>query len=285
VRLSTLVGAAWSVLCLTLGPPHDKGPAATGEPFLAGCVVGNCANLEERAAPQTPRVEPRGIWPAAALVRPLSHALDGGATCARNDCALPAERLRAFVEEEDRNHDGKIDCWTKVENGVVVARELDENGDGRPDVWERFGNGRMTSRKVDRDGDGVKDTVYLYKGASLVEERHDLNNDGEIDLIAYYHNRRRVRSEEDTDFDGRMDTWTYYSVDGDGAEVVTRIERDTTGTGTPDTFETYAQQNGKTVLTKREEDTNGDGQIEVVSIFENGELIRRQAVDPAQAGF
>ena len=72
-----------------------------------------------------------------------------------------------------------------------------------------------------------------------------------------------------------MDTWVYYAPDETGTEVVTRIERDTTGRSKPDTLETDTQRDGKTVLVRREEDTH-DGHIGVISIFENGELIRRE---------
>ena len=33
-------------------------------------------------------------------------------------------------------------------------------------------------------------------------------------------------------------------------------------------------------LTKREEDKNGDGQVDVTSIYENGKLVRREISDP-----
>ncbi|HKE11521.1 MAG TPA: hypothetical protein VKE73_08120 [Myxococcota bacterium] len=107
------------------------------------------------------------------------------------------------------------------------------------------------------------------------------NHDGKINLVVYYQDGQRVRSEEDTDFDGRMDTWEYYGPDANGTPVVRRVERDTKGTGRPDTFETYAQQNGSTVIVKREEDTDGDGQIDEVSLFQNGELVRRERAAPS----
>jgi hypothetical protein len=104
------------------------------------------------------------------------------------------------------------------------------------------------------------------------------SRDGKVNLVVYYQDGQRVRSEEDTDFDGHMDTWEYYGPNANGTPVVTRVERDTKGTGKADTFETYAQQNGSTVIVRREEDTDGDGQIDEVSIFQNGELVRREAV-------
>jgi hypothetical protein len=110
------------------------------------------------------------------------------------------------------------------------------------------------------------------------------HHDGKINLVVYYQDGQRVRSEEDTDFDGRMDTWEYYGSDANGTPVVMRVERDTKGAGKPDTFETYAQQSGSTVIVKREEDTDGDGQIDEVSVFQNGELVRREPVGPSPVG-
>jgi hypothetical protein len=107
------------------------------------------------------------------------------------------------------------------------------------------------------------------------------DHDGKINLVVYYQDGQRVRSEEDTDFDGRMDTWEYYGPDANGIPVVTRVERDTRGTGKPDTFETFTQQNGSRVIVKREVDTDGDGQIDEVSVFQNGELVRRGPAAPS----
>ena len=107
------------------------------------------------------------------------------------------------------------------------------------------------------------------------------HHDGKINLVVYYQDGQRVRSEEDTDFDGRMDTWEYYGPDANGIPVVTRVERDTRGTGKPDTFETFTQQNGSRVIVKREVDTDGDGQIDEVSVFQNGELVRRGPAAPS----
>jgi hypothetical protein len=34
------------------------------------------------------------------------------------------------------------------------------------------------------------------------------------------------------------------------------------------------------VLAQREEDKNGDGKIDVTSVYENGKLVRREIADP-----
>ena len=124
----------------------------------------------------------------------------------------------------------------------------------------------------------VRDVFYRYRGDSLVEERHDANNDGTIDLVMIYQERLRVRTEEDTDRDGQMDLWTRYTHDG-SVEKVGRIERDTKGGGFADTFEIFESQDGETMLVRREQDLNGDGEIDVVSFYIGGKLVRRQIRD------
>jgi hypothetical protein len=164
---------------------------------------------------------------------------------------------------------------------VLVERSLDESGDAKPDAWERYAVGRMISREVDRDADGVRDAFYRYEGDSLVLEQHDSNNDGKVDLAIRFENRRRVSTEEDQDRDGAMDTWTRYVALPDGTDAIARMEHDKKRRGKPDTFETYAYEGGKTVLLKREEDVNGDGSIDVTSVYEGGKLLRREISDPA----
>ena len=116
-------------------------------------------------------------------------------------------------------------------------------------------------------------------GRLIAEERHDADNDGLIDLVIVYHERLRLRAEEDVDRDGRMDVWTTYMSEG-GVERVARIERDRGGRGQPDTIEIFETLDGRAVLLRREEDTNGDGEIDVVSFYVGGKLRRRQIRTP-----
>jgi len=182
-------------------------------------------------------------------------------------------------EEADTNFDGVTDSWIDYEWGAPVARVLDSNDDGTRDVWERYDAGRAVSREVDRDDDGVRDAFYRYEGGVLVEERHDANNDGRIDLNITLRNRLRTSAEEDHDKDGRVDTWITYSILDDD-EIVTRIERDQKGRGFADTFETFEPIDGKATISRRDEDIDGDRQIDVRSIYKNGKLIRREIHNP-----
>ncbi len=185
-------------------------------------------------------------------------------------------------QEADRNYDGIMDAWSDYAGGEIVARVLDGNGDGNPDVWERYRAGRLSTREIDRDDDGVKDVFYRYRGDSLSQEKHDADNDGIVDLVVFYESRLRVRTEEDVDRDGRIDTWTRY-VSQEGVERIARIERDQRGRGYADTFETFETVDGKAVLLRREQDVNGDGEIDVVSFYVNGKLRRRQISNASAA--
>ena len=183
---------------------------------------------------------------------------------------------------EDKNYDGIQDTWSNYQWGAVVSRTLDSNDDGNPDVWEKYAGGHMTSREVDRDDDGVRDAFYRYKGDSLVGESHDANNDGTPDLLIVYEKRRRVRSEEDVDRDKRIDTWTFFSP-GSGPEVALRIDRDTLGRGTPDTAEFFSDDNGTALIERREQDVNGDGDVDIISVYKKGKLVRREIYDVSLA--
>ena len=181
-------------------------------------------------------------------------------------------------EEADRNYDGVMDAWKNYRAGELVNRILDANDDGNPDVFETYRDGLLVIRELDRDDDGVRDVFYRYRGDSLFEEGHDADNDGTVDLLIVYRERKRVRAEEDVDRDGQVDQWTRYAVQGEREEV-TQIDYDRQGRGFADTFEYFQIQDGKTLLVRRERDINGDGQVDVVSFYTGGRLVRRQISD------
>jgi hypothetical protein len=79
-----------------------------------------------------------------------------------------------------------------------------------------------------------------------------------------------------------MDLWTRYSTQN-GSEEVTQIEHDRAGRGFADTFEYFQTQGGKTLLVRRERDINGDGQVDVVSFYAEGRLVRRQIAEAGLA--
>jgi hypothetical protein len=256
------------------------------------------AKTDPRSAPPAPRLRdlpdsvfekkfasipgPEGKGKREVVARRLDADRDGKP----EEVRYVDEKTRQLVRvEEDRDYDGRIDVWSSFEGGALVAREIDENGDGKPDAWERYASGRMTSREVDRDGNGVRDAFYVYQGDALAEERHDTKGSGHVDRIVHYSGRRLTQTEEDRDGNGAMDAWSSYGIDGSGAEVVVRVERDAKGDGKPDVVESFEQQGGKTVMTRREEDTNQDGTPDVISIYDKGKLVKKEINDPSAAQF
>jgi hypothetical protein len=182
-------------------------------------------------------------------------------------------------QEEDRDYDGRTDSVLRFARGELSAREIDTNNDGLPDIWEQYKNGRQVERNLDRDYNGIPDAFYEFEGKYLARERHDADNDGKVDLWIKYKAGRRASAEEDRDRDGRVDSWTRYGL-VDGREAVTRIELDESGRGFADTFESFEANNGKSTIARREEDLDGDGEIDIVSIYRHGKLIRREILKP-----
>jgi hypothetical protein len=222
-----------------------------------------------------------GTWQNRETIYTVRKSLDidddGSPEEVRYVDAASGEVIRV---EQDLDFDGALDAWTSYEKGHVAIRALDSNGDGTPDVWERYADGRMDARAVDSDADGVRDTFYRYEDGQLASKSTDQNNDGSADKVESFANGHRVRSEEDRTHDGQMDTWTTFGV-LDGREVVTRVERDTRGSGRPDLIEIYETVGKETRLARREEDVNGDGTIDVVSTYQDGKLVQRAISDEA----
>ena len=223
---------------------------------------------------------PAGAWgDNQRELRVVTRSLDADQDGKPEQIRYYAEETGALLrKEQDQNFDGDIDTWATYAGDQLVSRALDANDDGEADAWEEYAGERMTSRQVDRDQDGIRDAFYTYEGDSLVEEKHDADNDGAFDLVVTYRDQLRTKVIEDRNYDGSADSWTIYH---EREEIVARIERDTDGSGRPDVFETYAILDGEPVLTKREEDKNQDGTIDITSIYENGKLVRREISDPS----
>ena len=226
---------------------------------------------------------PAGRWDNPQEIEVVRQTLDADRDGTPEEIRYVEARYRVLIRaERDRDFDGKIDTWDTYANGVLVVRVIDTNGDAKADEWERYSEGRMNARTLDRNRDGVKDTFFRYEGEYLVEKREDSNDDGTIDRVVVYRDLHRLRSEEDRSLNGWMDTWTLYRV-VEGREVVVSVHRDSRDQGEPNVFETYETSGGETRLSRREEDINGDGNIDVVSIYKNGKLVRRAISDEALA--
>lgn len=222
---------------------------------------------------------PARQWENLARIRVVQRTLDA-------DRDGQAEEVRYYDRqtglilrmERDRDYDGELDTWLTWRDGRLVSHTLDTNGDTRADVWEQYDASGLTDRAVDRDYDGVRDAFFVYKDGELVEERHDHDNDGRIDVFTFYVDRIRVETREDRNGDGEFDTRISFQV-VDGEEIPRRVERATDGAARPDVIETFEGVEGRAVLVRREEDANGDGSIDIISIYENGKLVRREISD------
>lgn len=266
-----------------------------GAHALAG-LASQDARSTARMAPEAPEIRdlPRSIFSSESVTIPAGTlgfensrklkltrlVLDADGDGVPEVVRYVDRKTDAWIrQEEDRNYDGTMDAFYRFEGGQLVVRELDGNDDGRSEIRERYAGRRMVARTLDRDDDGVVDAFYDYEGPYLARERHDADNDGEIDLLIQYREGRRVKSEEDTDRDGRVDTWIHYAL-VDGLETVSQIESDKTGRGFADTYETFEAHQGKAILARREEDLDGDGAIDLISIYRAGKLVRREILKP-----
>ena len=231
---------------------------------------------------QRVQIAPGGKWGNTQPLSVKRRALDADRDGKPEEIVyVDAASGQILRKENDLDYDGSIDAWSVYQDGSCVQREVDSDKDGKVDTWETFAGDRMQSREVDRNGNGVRDAFFTYDGDFLVEEKHDSNDDGQIDLVISYANRHRVRSEEDANKDGTIDTWTTFGLGDGGSEYISKIEKDQKGAGKADTFETYVQKDGKTVISSREEDVNGDGTIDIKSIYEDGKLKSREISDPS----
>ena len=252
------------------------------------------SEVDPRAAPTAPelrhlpiaifdedrRTIPAGAWGNRERLSVIELSLDAdGDGKPELIRYLDTESNLLLRQEEDRNYDGRLDATGVYEWGDLTRRTLDDDDDGAPDGWEEYRDGRLRRREIAPARDGVRAAVYDYEGASLVLEQHDANNDGRIDREVRYQDRHRVTANEDLDRDGRPDVWYRYSV-ADGLELVTHIERDKQGRGRPDVFETFVPNGDRAQLARREEDVDGDGEADIVSIYRDGKLVRRELASP-----
>jgi YD repeat-containing protein len=130
----------------------------------------------------------------------------------------------------------------------------------------------------------------------LVQLNADQNGDGRIDQWTYLEGNHPLRGEADTDGDGRVDRWEYF----DERAVLTLVGSSSLGDGVEDTWTrpaptpggemqvTRSRQRDRRpdrheyfrgeVLSRAEEDTNGDGRIDKWERYE-GTRLREAAFD------
>jgi len=127
-----------------------------------------------------------------------------------------------------------------------VLREEDTNGDRRPDRWIAYAGAARSEMWEDGHGTGLPDLHFFFAPGSSELERIEL----------------------DTDDDGRTDRVVHY------ANGVLRAEsRDTDGDGILDRFDRFDDEG---FVATRDEDLDGDGQLDTRSIYRGGRLMERQ---------
>jgi tetratricopeptide (TPR) repeat protein len=134
-----------------------------------------------------------------------------------------------------------------------LVREEDTNGDDRPDRWIGYSGTNRAEIWEDSHGDGQPNLHFVFaEGGTPIE------------MI-----------EIDSDIDGRPERVFHYEAG------ILRVEnRDTDGDGELDAFD---RMNSEGEVIERGEDLNGDGSIDVRSIYRDGKLVRREFSNPEVA--
>ena len=145
-------------------------------------------------------------------------------------------RLKELTFDSNRN--GRIDTWTEMDGSRPVRSRIDRDEDGKIDRWEYYdARGVLTKVGFSRSGAEVPD-AWAYSAPNGRVERVEISSKAD---------------------DTRIDRWEYYDVEGparpDGFGRLLRAEEDSNGDGKPDRWETYEDQELRTV----EFDENGDG--------------------------
>jgi len=133
---------------------------------------------------------------------------------------------------------------------VPVLYEQDTDDDGRPDRWTFYD--RNTRRELWEDGGGT--------------------GHPDVHIVFAEDGLRVTRIEVDQDADQRAERVFEY-----GGGRLTSEARDTDGDDVLDRFERFGPD-GRVEL--REEDLDGDGEIDVRSHYTDGRLSRKEILDP-----
>lgn len=163
----------------------------------------------------------------------------------------------------DRNKNGRIDTWTKMDGTRPLSSEIDTDEDGRIDRWEEYGEAGALTRagwiRVQVPAPGAEapsaPDTWLYPspdGRSHRIEFLDIDNGGNqvVSRREFYENDQLVRVEEDKDGDDLLDQWETWQ-----GGVLRTVEFDDGRDGTPDRRFTYDK--GALVLIESEPDANG----------------------------
>ena len=136
--------------------------------------------------------------------------------------------------------------------------------------------GRLELLRYDSDGDGRFDTFSYMDGTRILRIEIDQDGDGKIDRWEYYGPDRKI---ERVGFsrakDGVEDAWAFF----DAAGAINRVDISTKRNHKVDRIEHYE----KGVLTRAEEDGDGDGRMDKWETYDH-ERLTSVAFDTSHRG-
>lgn len=128
--------------------------------------------------------------------------------------------------------------------GAPLVREEDTDGDSQPDRWIAYrGGARSEIFEASPGRPPGLHFVFADGGAPLLSVEVDAGGDGRPDRVFRYEAGRLRAEELDSDGDGQLDRFDRFDAAG--------------------------------LVAERQEDLDGDGAIDVRSIYESGRLLRR----------
>ncbi len=214
--------------------------------------------------PQTRRYRIYDSGPAA--VAPLLVWLAFAAACGRppesstTKATYDPQTGQLIEITHDRNQNGRIDTWTRMQGARPMSSQLDTNEDGVIDRWEeydpqeRLARAGWTRQPSPDPAKPVADT-WLYPSADGNTSRIeflDADNNGNLVVTRreFYEGERLARVEEDKDGDDVLDQWETWE-----SGVLTYVEFDEGKDGKPDRRFTYNK--GALVLIESAPDASG----------------------------
>lgn len=137
----------------------------------------------------------------------------------------------------DKNKNGKIDTWTKMDGGRALSSRIDTDEDGQIDRWEEYGaDGTLVKAMWERPKPptaknpgmtGTPDaTAYMDAEGNVARieytELSEVTAKAGVVRREFYSGTRMLRAEEDTDGDGQMDRFETFNAEG----TLTSVEFD-----------------------------------------------------------
>ena len=172
-----------------------------------------------------------------------------GPRLARERAEGPVEARHAYAP------DGQVLAryYFPADGERPVLRQDDTTGDGVPDRWIGYTGNVRTEIWEDRRGRGEPEVHFVFapQGSPLLRIELDTSGDGRPDRIFHYAEGTLVSEARDTSGDGRLDTFD-------------RLD-----------------ERGRVAV--REEDLDGDGQVDVRTVYRAGKLERRELSAPELA--